>query len=149
MVASQIFGDITLIQILIIIFALFAWSRAMLRLKDKNISLGEFLFWSVLWIAVILIALFPTLIGDLSQIVGVGRAVDMVVYVSIIVLFYLVFRLYVFVDSKNREITTLVRELAIRDAKHKDVKESKDRKEIKDGNVSMIHKTVKTAGRKK
>ena len=142
MAISQLFGQITIIQVLIVLFALFAWSRAMLRLKGNNISIGEFSFWSILWIAVILIALFPGLIGDLSQIVGVGRAVDMVVYISIIVLFYLVFRLYVFVDSKNREITTLVRELAIRDAKQKD-------KFALRTSAPRVRKTAKTADRKK
>ena len=118
MIIPQFLANITLIQVLIIIFALFAWSRAMLRLKSNNISIGEFSFWSMLWIIVILVSLFPVLIGRLSEIAGVGRAVDMVVYVSIIILFYLIFRLYVFIDSRNTEVTTLVRELAIRDARH-------------------------------
>jgi len=125
MVMNNIFANITLIQVLIMIFALFAWSRAILRLKSKNIGLGELLFWSIIWIAVIVVALFPEIISNLSEIAGVGRAVDLVVYVSIIVLFYLIFRLYVIIDSKNREMTTLVRELAIRDAKHKDISASK------------------------
>ena len=125
MVMNNIFANITLIQVLIMIFALFAWSRAILRLKSKNIGLGELLFWSIIRIAVIVVALFPEIISNLSEIAGVGRAVDLVVYVSIIVLFYLIFRLYVIIDSKNREMTTLVRELAIRDAKHKDISASK------------------------
>lgn len=113
-------GDLmNIIQILIILFVLFAWSRAFLRLRGKNISIGEFSFWSLLWIAVIIIALFPNIIVGLSIMLGVGRAVDLLIYISIIVLFYLMFRLYVKMDVQAKETTKLVREIAIKNAKKK------------------------------
>lgn len=105
---------ITIIQVLMILFALFAWSRAALRLKDKDIKLGEFLFWSIIWVAVIVFALLPGIFGNVSNIVGIGRATDLAIYVSIIALFYLIFRVYVRVDRQNQEITKLVREIAIK-----------------------------------
>lgn len=111
--------EITIIQILIIIFALFAWSRAMLRLRDSNISVGEFSFWSLIWSFVIIVALFPSIINDLSTMVGINRGVDLAVYAGVILLFYLMFRLYVKLDIQARETTKLVREIAIRNAKKK------------------------------
>ena len=110
---------ITIIQILLILFALFAWSRAFLRLRSKTLTIGEFSFWSLIWIAVIVVGLFPSIITDVSTFVGIGRGVDLAVYMGIILLFYLLFRLYVKVDSQAQEITKLVREIAIRDAKQK------------------------------
>jgi small membrane protein len=111
--------EITIIQVVIILFALFAWSRAMLRLRDSNISIGEFSFWSLIWSVVIIVAIFPDLISNLSTIVGIGRGVDLALYASIILLFYLTFRLYVKIDAQSKETTKLVREIAIRDAKKK------------------------------
>lgn len=113
---------LTIIQILLILFAVFAWSRAFLRMRSKNISIGEFSFWSLIWSAVIIIGIVPEIISKLSAIVGIGRGTDLAIYVGIILLFYLMFRLYVKVDSQNREVTKLVREIAIRDAKNSEVK---------------------------
>lgn len=113
---------ISIIQVLLILFAFFAWSRAFLRMRGKNISIGEFSFWSMIWSAVIVISIFPGLISGLSEIVGIGRGTDLAIYVSIILLFYLMFRLYVKVDAHNREITKLVREIAIKDVKVKEIK---------------------------
>lgn len=105
---------ITIIQVLMILFALFAWSRAALRLKDKSISLAGFSFWSCIWIIVIVFASLPEAFALVSNFFGIGRATDLAIYVSIIALFYLIFRLYVKVDKQNQEMTTLVRELAIK-----------------------------------
>lgn len=113
---------ISIIQIFLIVFALFAWSRAFLRMRGKSISIGEFLFWSFIWSAIIVIGLFPGLITVISELVGIGRGIDLAIYVGIVLLFYLMFRLYVKVDSQSIEITKLVREIAIKDAKLKDTK---------------------------
>jgi hypothetical protein len=107
------------IQVLVVLFVLFAWSRAFFRMRDKNISIGGFSFWSMIWIAVLIVTLFPGLTTIVSEFVGIGRGMDLVVYASIVLLLYLMFRLYVHVDLQSREITKLVREIAIRDAKKK------------------------------
>jgi hypothetical protein len=110
---------ITIIQVLMVIFAVFAWSRAALRLKDKSIRIGEFLFWSAVWVGVILFAVTPDLFSWISPFFGIGRATDLAMYVSVILLFYLMFRLYVRIDRQNQELTKLVRETAIKRAKKK------------------------------
>jgi small membrane protein len=108
-----------ILQILVILFVLFAWSRAFFRMRDKSISIGEFSLWSLIWIAVLIVSLFPSLTSILSKWVGIGRGMDLALYASVILLFYLMFRLYVKIDSQNQEVTKLVREIAIRDAKKK------------------------------
>jgi len=88
-------------------------------MRGKSISIGEFFFWSMIWIAVIIVGIFPDIAVVLSGIVGIGRGVDLVLYTSIVLLFYLMFRLYVKIDAQTRETTKLVREIAIKDAKKK------------------------------
>ncbi|MEK6938487.1 MAG: DUF2304 family protein [Nanoarchaeota archaeon] len=101
-----------IIQILVIIFALFAFSRSILRVKDKEITLPEFAFWSAIWLGVMIIALLPEVMELLSRPLGIGRGVDIIIYISIILLFYLVFRIYVKAEINRQEITKLVREVA-------------------------------------
>ena len=110
---------ISLLQVLVVAFALFALSRAFLRFKDKKISGKEFAFWLVLWVAAFVVIILPVTSFFFANILGIQRGADFVVYISIILLFYLLFRLYVKIDSVEREITALVRESAIRKGKKK------------------------------
>lgn len=109
----EIISGLGIFQFLGVLFSLFAWSRVFLRFKDKNVSIFEFVFWSIVWVGVIIIALFPSVFTQLSFFFGIGRGVDILLYVGMIVLFYLLFRLYVKMDTQQKEITKLVRELAI------------------------------------
>ncbi len=107
------------IQIIAIIFAVFAFTRVILRFKDNNLTPKELLFWSFIWIITIIVAVFPQTISWASEIFGVQRPVDFAIYASIIILFYLVFRIYVKLESIENNITKVVREVAIKKGKKK------------------------------
>ena len=122
-----IIGDIGLLHVAGILFALFALSRVVLRFKDKNISLTELVFWCIIWGSVIGVALFPEIFVTLSRVLGIGRGVDTLLYFGMILLFYLLFRLYVKVETQQKDITKLVRMFALSEAEKK--KEIQKRKE--------------------
>ncbi len=103
----------TIIQWAVIIFASFAWSRVLLRFKDKRLTPGELLFWSGIWGAAIVIAVLPGIAAFISEWVGIRRPIDVAVYAGIILLFYMLFRLYVRVEQIDRNVTKLVRSIAI------------------------------------
>jgi len=104
-------------QIIVIVFALFAISRVFLNIKSKNLHGIEALFWIVLWILVILSTLFPTYLSILSKLLGIERGIDAVVYVSLIVICYLIFRVYMKLENTNKKITKIIRTVAIKKAK--------------------------------
>ncbi len=108
---------ITPLQIVVVLFALFALSRVIFRLKESNITKKEAFFWSLVWIALIIVVFLPGVAGFIAGILGIGRAIDVVVYAAIIVLFYLIFRIYVRLEKIDHEITTIVRKIAIRKRK--------------------------------
>ena len=108
-----------IIQFLIVIFALFALSRAVLRFKDNKLTINELVFWILVWIGVIIVSFLPSITGLLSSFLGIGRGIDVMVYVSIIVLFYLIFRLYVKAESLEKELTFVVRKLSLDNEKKK------------------------------
>jgi hypothetical protein len=116
-----------IIQIIIVIFALFALSRAFLRFKDNKLTKTEFLFWTLIWLAVIVFAFTPRLTSWVSSLLGIGRGVDLIIYLSIIVLFYLIFRLYVKMESIRKDITLLVRKFAIENKGENETKASKSK----------------------
>lgn len=102
------------IQVILIIFFLFALSRVFLRFRGRQIRAVEFVFWATVFIVAIVGVALPSEISKLALILGVGRGVDLIIYASIAVLFYLVFRLYVFLEDVRHEITEIVRKIALK-----------------------------------
>ena len=107
-------ADMGLLQIIGVVFALFALSRAFLRYKDKSLRPNELFFWTIVWVGVICVAVFPSIFVTLSRVLGIGRGVDILLYGGMILLFYLLFRVYVKVEAQQKDMTTLVREIAIK-----------------------------------
>jgi len=105
----------TTIQLLIVVFALFALSRVFVKARSRSIPMVWALLWVFVWAAVLVVAFLPQTTDVVASVVGVGRGADLFVYLSIILLFYLVFRLFVKIESLQHELTKLVSELSIRD----------------------------------
>ena len=103
-----------IIQFASVVFVTFAVSRALLRAKDKKIGLGELFFWLAIWTGLIFVVFFPDFTTYIASLLGIGRGVDVVIYMSIALLFYMIFRLYVKIDEMEKEITKLVREIALK-----------------------------------
>lgn len=117
-----------LLQILIIAFALFALSRTLLRVKDKAVPKTEFFLWVGVWGIVIVLASLPSVMTYLTKPLGIARGVDIIIYGSIILLFYLIFRLYVKTEQTNQQITKIVQRLAQEKAWDKAQEEQKREK---------------------
>jgi hypothetical protein len=106
-----------LIQILIIAFAIFALIRVFTKFKARQLSIGWFVFWLVFWVLAGVVVLLPQTTEMVARWVGVGRGVDVAIYFSIVLLFYLVFRIFLKIQSIEGSITKLTREGAIREVK--------------------------------
>ena len=103
-----------IVQIVLTIFLFFALSRVVLRFRGGQIKFTEFGFWGFLFTTAIIVILFPSETTKLANNLGIGRGVDLVVYASIVTLFYLVFRIYVMMEDIRHEITELVRKIALK-----------------------------------
>ncbi len=102
------------IKILVSAFVLFAISRVWLRYRDGAIGMFGVTLWSLLWLAIGGFVWWPKVTDFFAQKIGIGRGVDALVYISIVGLFYGMFRLYVKMEFLEHEITDLTRKLAIR-----------------------------------
>jgi hypothetical protein len=107
------------IQIIFLIFLIFAASRTILRVKEGNISFGSFLFWVSLWILATFSILRPEFTSYLAKQIGIGRGTDAVIYASIILLFYLIFRTNVMIENLRHEISKIVTMIALQGEKKK------------------------------
>ncbi|OGD93665.1 hypothetical protein A2697_01615 [Candidatus Curtissbacteria bacterium RIFCSPHIGHO2_01_FULL_41_44] len=110
---------LTTIQILLLAFILFAISRVVLRAREKVISTQAAIFWSVIWLAALIGILMPQTTTSLASVFGVGRGVDVIVYISLALLFYIVFRMFVMIEDLRHEITNLIRQIALQNTPDK------------------------------
>lgn len=103
-------------QIILSIFLLFAISRVVLRLKDGQLHLGEFLFWFSLFILALVGVIQPSFTSYVAKLIGIGRGADVVMYGSIALLFYMIFRTNILIENLKHEITEVIRHEAILEA---------------------------------
>jgi hypothetical protein len=104
---------LTIIQVMALVFVTFAASRAVLRAKDKKITFFELFFWLGIWGGLIFVVFFPNIVSRVADVVGIKRGIDVIIYTSVGLIFYLIFRLYVKLEDMEREITKVVREVAL------------------------------------
>ena len=102
-----------IIQILLILFIIYAVIKVALRYKDKIISLQEFVLWTIFWFMVGFVIILPSATSLAANWVGVGRGVDLAIYISILILFYLVFRILARLDKIDKDVTKIVRKIAL------------------------------------
>jgi len=102
------------IQLVLSLFLIFAISRVYLRYRARSIGGFGFIFWSGIFTTGLLVIIFPNLAVAIAHKAGIARGVDFIIYVSIALLFYLVYRLYVYLDDVRNDIAKIIRELAMR-----------------------------------
>jgi len=106
-------------QILFILFALFAGAGVVSRARRHELSGIAAVFWVVFWAAVIVVVARPGTAQQLAGAFGIGRGADLLLYSSIAVLFYLLFRVQIALYRIERTMTKIVRRAALEDAADK------------------------------
>ncbi len=107
-------------KILLILFAVFVLLRTFGQYRARKVTAGWFVTWTIFWVMVVVVAFIPQFTDVIAVKLGVGRGADLIIYISLAALFYSLFRLVLRQDQLNRDLTELVRKLAI-DEKKKDV----------------------------
>jgi small membrane protein len=113
---------IPILEIIVVIFAIFAITRSWIRLKKGNETIIEFLFWVVVWLTIVGIVFIPQITSFPAKILNISRGIDVFVYFGIVALFYLIFRVFTKIENLERDITKLTRIIALKDAKEKNKK---------------------------
>src|ERR1043166_9113721 len=107
LIASKIFS---LVQ------AAIALSKSYVDFRSKIESLRMFVFWIVTWTAIIVIALFPSIIDLLISSFGGGRTgLGTFFGMGLVFLFFLVYRMYVKIERLEQKLTKTIQELALRE----------------------------------
>ncbi|MDP2586460.1 MAG: DUF2304 family protein [Candidatus Komeilibacteria bacterium] len=101
------------LQIIVTIFVVLVVFRLTKKYKDNILKTSELVGWLMIWTVVLVVFWLPQTTSYLATLLGIGRGVDLAVYSAVLMIFYLIFRLYLKLDKQQKEITKIVRHLAL------------------------------------
>lgn len=104
-------------QTILILIFIFLFFKTIFKLKHKELLLSEAVGWMTLWFFGLVLSFKPDNASYFAKILGIGRGVDLVIYIALIILFYLQFRLMIRMEKNNRDITKVTREKTLEDKK--------------------------------
>ncbi len=112
--------NLSVIQIVLIVFAAFALFKTAMQFRSRRIPFVWAASLSLSWIVLGTVAFLPKTTDLLAASVGIGRGADLLVYLAIVGLVYIVFRLIMKLQKLERDVTKLVRHSALKDLEDKD-----------------------------
>ncbi len=105
-------------QIIALFIIAFFLARLFWQKQKKQIGANEFLFWLIFWflaaIAIIAIKFIDKLVAKLGF---TGSGIEVLLYLSIVLLFYLIFRLRLRLAKVERNLTKIIREITLNNKK--------------------------------
>jgi hypothetical protein len=103
------------IQVVLICFAIFAMSRALIRYRRGLMRVLHLELWLLFWVGVVVVGMRPEVTDMLAKWLGVGRATDAAIYLALLLIFYLLFRNFAKIEDLDRQLTRVVRANALRE----------------------------------
>lgn len=108
-------------QIIALIIICFFLARLLWQKQKKQIGGGEFLFWLSFWIvAAAAIAGIKWIDKLLAQLGFSGSGIEVLFYLAVIILFYLIFKIRLRQEKQEKEITKITRKIALNKEKNHD-----------------------------
>lgn len=103
------------IQYLLSFLILLIIYRVVIKWRQGILTSRDVIFWIGFWFVVGIIILIPETTSFMAELVGVGRGADLVVYLSIVLIFYIIFQMTIKIEKIERNITKVVRTVAMKD----------------------------------
>lgn len=103
-------------QILALAALAFSFILTLLAGLRGWISKRAGMVWMTVWVTAGVAILWPQMLSRLARLVGIGRGADLLLYCAVVVMLVGFLMVYVRLRRLRRELTLLVRALALRDA---------------------------------
>jgi small membrane protein len=101
-------------QIIALIIIVYFIAKLSIQKKRGAVSSREYVFWLVFWLAsltaIMLLRPLDRLVGRLGF---SGTGIEVLLYLSVAILFYFIFRIRLRLEKMEKNITTIVRGLAM------------------------------------
>ena len=101
-------------QIIAIIIIAFFLSRVWQQKSKNQIGKNEFIFWLIFWLIAGLAIIFIKTIDKVIMTLGFsGSGINFLFYIAVMMLFYLIFKMRLRIVKLEKQITDVVREVAL------------------------------------
>lgn len=100
-------------QIIVTLFVIFTLWGTLQKYKQNKISGIHAIVWAFFWLIVIIVLFYPNVLNRLADAVGIGRGVDVVIYLSLLGLYFLVFKIFIKLRAIEQRMTKMVQKQAI------------------------------------
>jgi small membrane protein len=101
------------IQFFLLTFVLIALIKVIYSYKQRGMYTLDFLLWTLVWVGTAFIIIFPDTTSFVAHLLGIGRGADLIIYTSLLIIFYLLFRIHLTLARLEQEITEIVRTIAL------------------------------------
>ena len=102
-----------LFQFVFLLFIAVSLYRVIGKIKSGQLNFKESFVWVFVWTLGGIIIFNPGLSVRVSQIFGIGRGVDLVIYTSIIFLYYIAYKMYLKVDNLQKKLKDISTKIAL------------------------------------
>ncbi|MBI4811894.1 DUF2304 family protein [Candidatus Falkowbacteria bacterium] len=113
-------------QIIALIIIAFFLARLFWQKQKRQIGANEFIFWFFFWLIAALAVISLKWLDKAVAALGFsGSGIEVLLYIGIAVLFYFIFRLRLRLEKTERDITKIVREMAVNNSNTSSTESSK------------------------
>ena len=100
-------------QILVSLFVVLNIGRIIRQARVQKMTVSNVLAWTLLWLVVLVVFWLPDSTGYLANILGITRGADLMIYASVLLIFFLLFKIFIRLNKIEESITKLVRQRAL------------------------------------
>ena len=104
------------IQILVLVAVLLMVAKLLISSRRKEISSRRLGLWIFFLIIIVVLVFYPGLSDRAALFLGIDRGTDAAFFAAILLIFYLLFKIFMRLEQMESGITKVVRELALRES---------------------------------
>ncbi len=109
------------IRLLVWIIGLLTLYSIFIKFRKKEITFGWFSFWFLLWAGIIGMVSQAYVADRMAAFIGLGkgRGVELALFLAVLIILYLIFRLYLKINKIDSQISEIVKHIALINVKKK------------------------------
>ncbi len=103
------------IRLLVWIIGLLILYNIFIKFRKKEITFAWFSFWFLLWAGIIGLVSHAYIADRIASFIGLGtgRGVELALFLAILIVLYLMFRLYLKINQIESQISEIVKHIAL------------------------------------
>jgi len=105
----------SLFQLLFAAIAFGFWLNALLKFfrRERSQTIFKFLANSVIWLGIVLFALFPKETHTISADLGFGESLNTFIFIGFVIVFIILFKIINMIERVERNISEIIRKEAL------------------------------------